>query len=116
LSEPIDIRLRIAGRIIRIHIEDAPASGPPGERSHSADFRSVSWDGRTYSLTGMQAAVVRALWEAWQAGTPDVGQHTLLEAADSCADRLRDVFRHCQAWGVLVVRGESKGTFRLNGE
>jgi hypothetical protein len=116
MSEPIDIRLRIAGKIIRIHIEDATAPGPPGERSHSPDYRSVSWDGRTYRLTAMQAAVVRMLWEAWEAGTPDVGQHTLLEAADSCADRLRDVFRHCQAWGTLVVPGGSKGTFRLNEE
>jgi hypothetical protein len=90
-----------------------PPPDQPGKRSHSPDFRAVSWDGRTYQLTPMQAAVVRMLWEAWGAGAPDVGQRTLLVAADSCADRLRDVFRHCQAWGTLVVPGGSKGTYRL---
>jgi hypothetical protein len=91
----------------------APAAAPPGERTHSFDYRSVSWDGRTYRLTAMQAAVVRMLWEAWEAGAPDVGQATLMEAADSCGDRLRDVFRRSAAWGELVIAGETKGTCRL---
>jgi hypothetical protein len=93
----------------------APPPAPPGDRSHSPDYRSVVWDGRNYRLTPLQAAVVKVLWEAWELGSPDVGGATLLEAADSCADRLRDVFRRSVAWGELVVPGATKGTYRLNG-
>jgi hypothetical protein len=91
-------------------------------RRHSADYRSVHWDGEPYEFTPNQAAVIRQLWESWELdGMPDLGQARLLEGIDGGdvnAERLRDVFRpggkQHKAWGVLIVPGTGKGTFRLD--
>jgi hypothetical protein len=89
-----------------------PTPAPTGFPRHSADYRSVHWFGCDYTFTPTQAAVIRQLWEAWEDGTPGVGQETLLEGAGSTGDRLRDVFRGSPAWGTLVVP-LGKGLFAL---
>jgi hypothetical protein len=106
--------------------EIAPAGAPaPPARSHSADFRSVRWDGATYPFTDSQAQVVRALWEAMELGTPDVGWRLLVDASGLSARRLREVFRPSRnrgdepqegmhpAWGTLIVKGATLGSYRL---
>jgi hypothetical protein len=80
--------------------------------SHSPDYCAVRWHGEAYTFTPTQAAVVRQLWEAWADGSPEVRQETLLEAADSTAGRLRDLFRGHPAWGNLIVPA-AKGMYRL---
>ena len=82
-------------------------------RAHSPDFRSVTWNYETFYLTPTQAAVVAILWQAWENGAPDVSGAYLLEAVDSTATRLLDLFRRSPAWGRLIVRGATKGTYRL---
>ena len=94
-----------------LRMEAADAAG--GSNAYSADFRSVKWYGTPYSFTPNQASVVRAMWQAWEQGTPDVSDGYLLEVADSNADRLDLVFRGCAAWGTMIVRGKTKGTRRL---
>jgi hypothetical protein len=86
---------------------------PPPGRSHSADYRSVRWDGARYSFTPTQAIIIHLLWDAMDAGTPSVSQEKLIEEADSNADTLRDLFRSSKAWQTLIVSGTSKGTYRL---
>lgn len=81
--------------------------------THSPDFRSVNWYGTLHEFTPQQAACVKVLWEAWENGTPAVGDATTLEAADSKAERLGLVFRDHPAWGTMIVDGATKGTHRL---
>jgi hypothetical protein len=83
--------------------------------AHSIDFRSVNWYGTTYTFSPSQAAVVRVLWENWDAGTPDVGNVTLLDSIDCEAppDRLDTVFRDHPAWNTMIVGGATKGARRL---
>jgi len=85
---------------------------PPAR--HSFDFRSVHWYGPEYSFTAKQAAIVKLLWEAWDNGTPDVADATLLEACDLTTSRLVDIFRNNPAWGSMIVEGRTKGTRRLS--
>jgi hypothetical protein len=90
-----------------------------GAPRHSLDFRSVTWGSRDYQFTPAQAAVVKALWEAADNGTPEMGQETLLDAAGSEGRRLRDVFKLSDggmhpAWGRFVVPGTSRGAYRLD--
>jgi hypothetical protein len=68
-----------------------------------------------YSFTVNQAPVVRLLYQNWQAGTPDVGDETLLAEVDPAAPpaRLSTLFRAHPAWGTMIVPGGSKGTHRL---
>lgn len=80
---------------------------------HSSDFRSVRWHGGEYTFSGPQAACVRILWENWEQGTPDVGGETLIEAIDSNASRVTDLFKRHEAWGTMIVPGRRKGTYRL---
>lgn len=91
---------------------NAPSTG--FDARHSDDFRSVYWKGQSYSLTEMQAACIKVLWQAWENGTPDVAQKTLLKACASDSIRVADVFRAHLAWGNLLKSGETRGTFRLN--
>lgn len=89
-----------------------PPAAVPGFPRHSADFRSVHWFGADYTFTPTQAAVIRQLWEAWEDGTPGVGQETLLAGAGSEGSRLRDLFRGHAAMGSMVV-ALGKGLFAL---
>lgn len=87
-------------------VGDAPAR-------HSEDFRSVHWFGEYHCFTPIQAACVKALWQAWTNQTPEVGQDTVLEAADSMNRQLSGVFRNHVAWKTMIVAGSTRGTFRL---
>ncbi len=80
---------------------------------HSLDYRSVHWLGTDYSFTPVQAACVKILWEAMENGTPSVGGQTILAEVESESKRLIDLFRDNEAWGRMIVRGETKGSYRL---
>lgn len=86
---------------------------------HTPDFRSIRWGSKSFSFTEKQAACVRILFEAWQKGTPELNQVTILAAAesslsDNAVPRLRDLFRRHLAWDVLIVKGQQKGCYRLS--
>lgn len=82
---------------------------------HTADFRSVWWAGVGYFFTAAQAAVVELLWNAWDNGMPELGQHYLLTETNSHCRRLCHIFKDHPAWGTMIIPGVgSKGTFRLN--
>ena len=52
----------------------------------------MRWYGVDHVFTTMQASCVRVLWEAWESGTPTLGQEHIIDAAGSAGSRLRDVF------------------------
>jgi len=83
------------------------------DAEHGDDFRSVRWAGELYSFTPKQAEAVEILWHHWQRGTPDVGEAHLLTEIDG-GRRLVDLFKRSPAWGSMIVRGERRGTRRLN--
>jgi hypothetical protein len=53
------------------------------------------------------------LWAAREEGTLEVNQAVLLRAADSDGARLHDLFRGHPAWGKLILRGHSPGSYTL---
>lgn len=69
---------------------------------HSADFRSVRWFGTDYAFTPSQAAIIRQLWRAWENNTPKVGAGRLLSATDLVSDKISELFKRSEAWGVMV--------------
>lgn len=80
----------------------------------SPDFRSIKWyDGRKYSFTTKQAIVLQHLWAAIEEGYEEVGQSHLLEAADSECKHLTDLFRDHPAWGIVIIRGKTSGSYRI---
>lgn len=119
LGEALAATLQL--EIIRTNERRAEAATAPNtlapntpQHQHSADFRSVTWAGETYTFTATQAACVEALWQAWAHGCGSLSQVTILTQAGSTADKLRDVFnkgRH-PAWGQMIV-ATTKGAFRL---
>jgi hypothetical protein len=102
-------------------IQDAAASLVTGQRRHarrsrtrhSQDFRSVVWCGHPFQFTSNQAACIRVLWDAWEKGTPEVGDTTILDEAGCESTRLVDVFKHNAAWGSMIVDGSTKGSSQL---
>lgn len=81
------------------------------------DGRSCLWGREYFTFSPKQAAVVACLLEAFQNGTPDVAQETLLERAGSAMEgktaRLRELFPEHPAFGTMIVPGKGKGLFRL---
>ena len=104
-----ELRERLAGREGR---KRPPEGGGSPTASHSPDFRTVHWFGTDYALTEKQAKVVEALWQAREAGDPEVGQDVLLRACGSDGVRLVDLFRRSPAWGTLIVSLRA-GLYRL---
>ena len=111
-AEEITIHTR-TGRRIRLNAPLPPPAPEPAGARHGPDFRSVNWFGQSYHFGESEALAVKVLWEAWEAGTPDVGDRTLLAASGASATRLADVFRGNPAWGTLITEGGSRGTHRL---
>jgi hypothetical protein len=108
------------------HLEPFPQATPPqpgprihewasgDEPRHLSDFRAVYWPGLgRFNLSEKRALVVKQLWEAMEDGTWEVQQDVLLRRADSDGTRLVDLFKGDPAWGVLVVKGEVAGSYRL---
>jgi hypothetical protein len=107
------------------HLEPFPAVTPqPGPRIHEwasgdtprhlSDFRAVYWPGLgRFNLSEKRAHVVKQLWEAMEDGTWEVQQDVLLRRADSDGTRLVDLFKGDPSWGVLVVKGQVPGSYRL---
>jgi hypothetical protein len=69
---------------------------------HSPDFRCVAWFGKQFHFTPAQSLVVEVLWKAWNHGTPRVGAAALLEAADMVSDKIADLFKRSEAWGIMI--------------
>jgi len=94
---------------------DPEDAGETDTAAHSDDFRSVNWFGTPHGFTPTQAACVKILWKHWEQNTPDVGQDTILEAVESAQGRLDYVFKNGKhpAWGTMIVKGSTKGAFRL---
>lgn len=88
-----------------------------GSNTHSADFRSVFWDGKHYSFSPAQAKLIEALWNAYENGTPELSTEALGIACGSEAAifRPRDAFNKGKhpAWETMVVKGATKGTLKL---
>lgn len=76
------------------------------------DFASLVWYGTRYHFTPAQAAVVKLLWQAWEDGTLDVRQETLLMESGSTGKRLRDIFKENKAFGTIIV-SKVQGCYRL---
>jgi hypothetical protein len=85
---------------------------------HSDDFRSVLWYGLSYAFTKSQAACMKVLWRAWETKTPELDGLTVVTQADIAQVRLIDVFRSKgkshSAWGTMIIKGQSKGAYRLS--
>ena len=82
----------------------------------SPHYRSVYWRGRSYSFTETQGRAFGVLLSCWVDDTPDVPNDYLLDAIDSDAEHLSDLFRRHPAWNAIIVRGATRGTRRLKGE
>jgi hypothetical protein len=115
---PLTISVTVGDCLVSVRrgqVEPAPQlpqRRPETDPWHAADFREVCWAGRPYSFTPKQRLIVARLWRAWEEGTPEVDQQTLLRAADSDCVRLVDLFRSCPGWRDLILHVEG-GRYRL---
>lgn len=89
-----------------------PAAAAPVAR-HSLDFRSVHWYGLDLSNNPQQAAAFAILWDAAANGTHDVGGDAVCVQIGADGRRLDHIFRGHPAWGTVVIKGASRGSFRL---
>jgi hypothetical protein len=87
------------------------------DNAHSADFRSVLWNGVMYSFSSTQADAVKILWEHFDQAVPEVSQLHILNSIGLESLRLRDLFRSKggthPAFGTMIVPAATRGAFRL---
>jgi hypothetical protein len=89
---------------------------------HSVDFYSVRCTLGTFTFTTNQRAVVKALWEDWEAGGCGLSHGYLLEKAGGVTEdregnskpRLKDLFKDHPGWGTLIVQSDRKDGCRLS--
>lgn len=82
--------------------------------THSPDYRSVSLHGKNFSLTKLQAEVIKILHQNYMEGHSGIGGDAILNKLDSESSKLKDIFRsRPNAWKDLIA-SENKGVFRLN--
>jgi len=89
----------------------------PMNFSHSPDYRSVTKNGKNYSLTTNQAAIIQLLHEAFKNGNPEISQELVFDriGSDAYNPRIRDTFKsNPEASKELIVPGKRKGLIRLN--
>lgn len=99
--------------------EDRPrdprwAMGPKPLRA--ADFSwiyapgigKISFEGDT-----MRRAVA-CMWAAWERNEPEVHQAEILREAGSDSTRMDHLFGRHRAWDALIVKGEGRGTYKLD--
>lgn len=86
-----------------------------GSFTHSPDYSSVTFRGKTFSLTSRQAQFIEILHEAHRNETPDVSMHFILEKLGTQNSRWQDTWKsNPRAKRALVKPGTRKGKLRLN--
>jgi len=106
--------LELAKRTIANETDPMARPAKPFEFRHSEDFRSVSLNGETFTLTSKEAQVIEILTTAHLNGTPDISTEAILDRIGS-GKRVRDVFPKARrAIFHKLVRTEKRGTYRLN--
>lgn len=81
---------------------------------NSKDYHSVTLKGKSFTLTALQAKIIKILHEEYLKGTPSIGEDTILNEIDSQSSRLVDIFRSTRgAWEALIA-SDRRGVFRLN--
>lgn len=77
------------------------------------DYSEVRCNGHRFQLGPIQAAVVRALHRAAQAGQPWQNGKTILSEARSKSLRMSDVFKSKENWRDLI-QSDRRGNYRIN--
>lgn len=109
LPVELSIKLETGQRIV---LPVRPLCGKPtATNTHSADFRSIVWEGESYRFSTLQSAAIELLWRSWESDAPDLSQDYILTEIGSESRSLSDLFKNHKAWGKVVV-GEN-GIYRL---
>jgi hypothetical protein len=83
--------------------------------THSADYRSVAVQGKAYTLTTHQAAMVQILHENYENGSPDVSIVYIMDRRGTPNSRWQDTWKsNSKAKQALIKEGARRGTLRLN--
>lgn len=80
----------------------------------SEDFRHVTLNNESFTLTQFQAAAIEYLIDHSPNGPRDIPQEGILKAIDSASRSLVDIFKGSPAWKRLIVQRGVRGTYRLN--
>jgi hypothetical protein len=94
---------------------EPPSASPQTSQAfqYSPDYRSITFQGTSYTLTSKQAQIVGILHRAFVRGTPAVGKAAILGEIEAETSRIHDFFRNSPLWKTLVIPGERRGTYRL---
>jgi hypothetical protein len=105
---------RIAAAVAQaLRAAPAGAQQPRADTVRGPGCRSVRWFGTVYEFTERQGEALGVLWDAWEQGTPDVGQKEVLATIEANSQRLSDLFADHAAWGTMIRPGATRGTYRL---
>lgn len=81
---------------------------------HSPDYRNIVYNGKAYFLPPLAAQAVKQLYKAYKNDTPEISISYILEKIDSNNKRIQDIFFETELLGNLVIKGTTKGTYKLN--
>ena len=97
----------------------SPLAASPENQSnfkHSPDYRSVTIPGKEpFILSPTQAAVIKILNEAWENGSPIVGQSYILEeiGVTSPSTDIQSIFKRNKRASLELITSPSKGCYQI---
>jgi hypothetical protein len=86
----------------------------PGFEFLGDDSRQIRWRGVVHTLAENQFKIIKVLYDAYKKGGPVVPKERLLAAVGSPRAEVRSFFRDSPLWNDLIIKGERRGTYRLN--
>lgn len=95
-------------------VKSKSTNGATDPFTHSEDYRTVTFRGKTHTLTSQQAQMIEILHRAHEIGNSDVSIALILEGLEKQGGRWQDTFKsNPEAKKALVKSGTRKGTLRL---
>ena len=92
---------------------DGPATADP-KLEHSDDYRTVRWQGHTYSLSPLQAEVVSILHQVFRTGAHGLSWEAIGQRLSRDAGHMSDIFKRSDPRKALIIFEKRGRVYRLN--
>lgn len=112
-----DTTVKIIGRVDELMIQKRKALKRQRQKqsvaTHDELFQSVTFKDMNFTFGGVQAEVIKQLYQAHQEGHPRIHFKILLKKAGSSSPFMRDIFRNKENWKKLIIN-DGRGYYWLH--
>lgn len=112
-----DTTVKIIGRVDELMIQKRKALKRQRQKqsmaTHDELFQSVTFKDMHFTFGGVQAEVIKQLYQAHQEGHPRIHFKILLKKAGSSSPFMHDIFRNKENWKKMIIN-DGRGYYWLH--